>query len=285
VSEAPAGEEASVVSTDDNSAVPKRDLVQSFGRGLAVIRAFSSGGTEMTLSEVAGISGVTRAAARRFLLTLTELGYVHTDGKHFSLRPTILEIGNAYLSGMGLGDVARPHLQKLVELVEDSSALCVLSGDDIAYVALSRVHARRMALNVSIGTQVPAYPTSMGRILLAAQPEQWRTDYLARCDLRQLTPYTVSDPAKLGAILDRVPRDGFAIVDQELDVGLRSIAVPVHKPDGSVHGALNISTFVSRRSVEDLRNDVLEHLRATAREIEADLRAIGNRRTGMAFEQ
>jgi IclR family pca regulon transcriptional regulator len=272
------------MSTEDNGAVARRDLVQSFGRGLAVIRAFSTGAAEMTLSEVAEQSGVTRAAARRFLLTLADLGYVHTDGKRFSLRPTILEIGNAYLSGMGLGDVARPHMQQLVEHVEESSALCVLSGDDIAYVALARVHARRMALNVSIGTQVPAYPTSMGRVLLAAQPAEWRAAYLERVDLRALTPYTVTDPAKLGAVLERVPRDGFAIVDQELDVGLRSIAVAVHKPDGSVYAALNVSTFVARRSVEDLRNELLEPLRATAREIEADLRAIARRRSGMGFE-
>jgi IclR family transcriptional regulator, pca regulon regulatory protein len=269
----------------EGGGVARRDLVQSLGRGLAVIRSFAEGGPEMTLSEVAERAGVTRAAARRFLLTLAELGYVHTDGKHFSLRPTILELGNAYLSGTGLGDVARPHMERLVERVEDSSALCVRSGDDIAYVALARVPARRMSLNVSIGTLVPAYPTSMGRILLAAQPAEWRAAYLARAELRQLTPYTVTDPVKVGAILDRVAKDGFAIVDQELDVGLRSVAVAVHGLDGGVLGALNVSTFVARRSVEDLRTELLDQLRITAREIEADLAAIGRRRSGMGFER
>ncbi|HEX3792524.1 MAG TPA: IclR family transcriptional regulator C-terminal domain-containing protein [Pseudonocardiaceae bacterium] len=258
------------------------DLVQSFARGLAVIRAFSVGGPELTLSEVATRAEVTRAAARRFLLTLVDVGYAHTDGKRFWLRPTILELGNAYLSALGLADVARPHMRRLVEEVADSSALSVLSGEDMVYVALCRAADRPvMALNVSVGTRIPAYPTSMGRVLLAGQPADWRADYLRRGEFRSMTPYTVTDAGRFAGILDRVERDRFAIVDQELAVGLRSVAVPVYRPDGELCAALNVSTSTGRRSVEDLRNDVLGALFRAAEGIAADLTAMDGRRAGV----
>ncbi|WIX77641.1 IclR family transcriptional regulator C-terminal domain-containing protein [Amycolatopsis carbonis] len=135
---------------------------------------------------MAELAGVTRAAARRFLLTLAEVGYVHTDGKRFWLRPRILELGNAFLSSQALAEVARPHLDKLVAEVDDSAALCVLADDEIVYVGLVRTPARRiMALNVTIGSRIPARPSSMGRVLLAFQPEQWRAEYLKRVELQR----------------------------------------------------------------------------------------------------
>ncbi|MET7993664.1 IclR family transcriptional regulator C-terminal domain-containing protein [Amycolatopsis sp. NPDC005232] len=264
---------------DKPGPISKGDLVQSFERGLAVIRAFDGHGPELTLTEVAELAGVTRAAARRFLLTLAEVGYVHTDGKRFWLRPRILELGNAFLSSQGLAEVARPHLDKLVAEVDDSAALCVLEDDEIVYVGLVRTPARRiMALNVTIGSRIPAHPSSMGRVLLAFQPEEWRAEYLKRVELQPFTPRTVKDPAKLGAILDRVRADDYALVDQELDLGLRSIAVPLRHEDGQVYASLNVSMHSTRRSKEEMRGQLLEPLRRSAGEIEADLRAIARRR-------
>ena len=270
----------------DRPVPAQRDLVQSFERGLAVIRAFSDSDGQLTLSEVAERANVTRAAARRFLLTLIELGYMHSDGKVFTLRPTILELGNAYLSSARLGDVALPYMKDLVKAVGDSSALCVLSGDDIVYVALARVPAHRvMAINVTVGAQLPAYPTSMGRVLLAGQQTDWLEEYLARTTFRQVTPYTIEDPDKLRAILQGVARDGYSIVDQELDLGLRSIAVPLKRPDGTVFAALNVSMHPAQRPAESVRDDLLDRLQATARMIEADMNGIARRRSAISDDE
>lgn len=259
--------------------ISKGDLVQSFERGLAVIRAFDAQRPELTLTEVAELAGVTRAAARRFLLTLVEVGYMRTDGKRFSLRPRVLELGNAYLSGNGLAEVSRTHMEELVAEVGDSSALCVLDGDDIVYVALVRVPARRvMALNVTIGSSLPAYPSSMGRVLLADQPDEWRAGYLQRADLQSFTPHTVTDPRDFGEILDGVRADGYALVDQELDLGLRSIAVALRGSDGSAYASLNVSMHSSTRTPDEMRAQLLEPLRRTADAIHADLAAIMQRR-------
>jgi IclR family transcriptional regulator, pca regulon regulatory protein len=268
--------------TDKAIPTQRGDLVQSFERGLAVVRAFAGSDGELTLTEVADRAGVTRAAARRFLLTLVELGYMRTDGKLFALRPTILELGNAYLSGLGLGDVALPHMRNLVKEVNDASALCVLSDDDIVYVALARVPGHHvMVINVTIGAQLPAYPTSMGRVLLAGQSAEWRERYLSRTELRAVTPYTIEDPGRLRAILDQVGADGYSIVDQELDLGLRSIAVPIRRAGGQVYAALNVSMHPSRRSGDAIRDELLDPLRRTADMIEADMASIARRRAAM----
>jgi IclR family pca regulon transcriptional regulator len=257
----------------------KGDLVQSLARGLAVIRAFNEAETDLTVTDVARLAGVTRAAARRFLLTLTELGYVRTDGRTFALRPTVLELGNSYLTSMGLAEVARPHMRGLVAATGDSSALCVLEGDDIYYVELVRVPARQvMAINVSVGTRLPAYPTSMGRVLLAGQPDTWLTRYLDRAVVRPVTAYTVDSSSELKVILDKVREDDYAVVDQELDVGLRSIAVPVRTENGTVFASVNVSMHTSRRTIDQMRAEVLDPLRRAAQMIEQDLTAISRRR-------
>jgi IclR family pca regulon transcriptional regulator len=257
----------------------KGDLVQSLARGLAVIRAFNEAEADLTVTDVARLAGVTRAAARRFLLTLTELGYVRTDGRTFALRPTVLELGNSYLTSMGLAEVARPHMRGLVAETGDNSALCVLEGDDIYYVELVRVPARQvMAINVSVGTRLPAYPTSMGRVLLAGQSDAWLARYLNRAVVRPVTSYTVESTAELKVVLDKVRDDDYAVVDQELDVGLRSIAVPIRAENGTVFASVNVSMHTSRRTVDQMQAEVLEPLRRTARMIEQDLTAIRRRR-------
>jgi IclR family pca regulon transcriptional regulator len=248
------------------------DFVQSLERGLAVIRAFDADHPELSLSDVARATGLPRAAARRFLLTLVDLGYVRTDGKLFALRPRILELGYAYLSSIGLPDVAQPHMETLVAKVHESCSLSVLDSGDIIYVA--RVPTRRiMTVAINVGTRFPAYATSMGRVLLAALPPAELDDYLADTDLRALTPKTISDARKLRTTLARSTTQGFAMVDQELEVGLRSVAVPVHGAEGAVVAALNVSMHVGRGSADSVRREMVPHLRETAAAIEADLTA------------
>ncbi|MET0188829.1 MAG: IclR family transcriptional regulator C-terminal domain-containing protein, partial [Pseudonocardia sediminis] len=211
---------------------PRPDHVQSLVRGLAVIRAFDAEHPEQTLSDVARATDLTRAAARRFLLTLVDLGYVRTDGRLFSLTPRVLELGYSYLSSMGLPEVAAPHLESLVSRVRESASVSVLDDSsgghyDVVYVA--RVPTSRiMTVTITIGTRFPAYATSMGRVLLAALPAPELDAYLAQLRPEALTDRTLADPAALRAVLDGVRADGVCVVDQELEAGLRSIAVPVH---------------------------------------------------------
>lgn len=247
------------------------DFVQSLERGLAVIRAFDETRPELTLSDVARATGLTRAAARRFLLTLIDLGYVRTDGRLFALRPRILELGYAYLSSLSLPEVAQPHMEELVAKVHESCSVSVLDGTDVVYVA--RVPTRRiMTVAISVGTRFPAFATSMGRVLLAAQPNDRIEAYLASGVIQQYTDFTVTDADKLRAVLAKTRTQGYCLVDQELEKGLRSIAVPIHDADGTVIAAMNVSLHVSGGTAEEIRRDVLPQLRATAAEIEQDLR-------------
>jgi IclR family transcriptional regulator, pca regulon regulatory protein len=253
-------------------------FVQSLERGLAVIRAFDAVHPELTLSEVARICDLTRAAARRFLLTLADLGYVRTDGRMFSLTPRVLELGYAFLSSLSLPEVAEPHLERLVAQVRESSSVCVLDGDDVVYVA--RVPTSRiMTVAINVGTRFPAYATSMGRVLLAGLPDDDLEAYLGRVRLSRLTARTVATPAALRTELRKVRAQGFAIVDQELEEGLRAVAAPIRDRAGAVIGAANVSVHASRNSVESIRRDLLPHLLATVTKIDADLRIANPRRT------
>lgn len=245
--------------------------VQSLERGLSVITAFGPDSPQMTLSDVARATGLTRAAARRFLLTLVDLGYVRTDGKLFELTPKVLDLGYAYLSSISLPGVAEPHLEQLVAETHESSSMSVLDGRDIVYVA--RVPTSRiMTVAINVGTRFPAYATSMGRVLLAGLPEDKLDEYLAQVHLDQLTQRTVSSAEALRAVLDEVRRQGYALVDQELEAGLRSLAAPVHDKRGRVIAAVNISSHVTRLTREKATREFLPLLLDTARRIEQDLR-------------
>jgi IclR family pca regulon transcriptional regulator len=245
-------------------------FVQSLERGLAVIRAFDGDHRQLTLSDVARRTELPRAAARRFLLTLVELGYVRTDGRLFSLRPRVLDLGYAYLSSTSLPEVAQPYLEDLVARVHESCSVSVLDGEDIVYVA--RVSTKRlMTVAINVGTRFPAYATSMGRVLLAARPPAERAAYLRTARLEPLTLHTVTDPDRLADVLAEVADQGFALLDQELEEGLRSIAVPVHDASGGVVAAMNVSAS-ARRTPEAIRTELLPPLRQAAREIESDLR-------------
>jgi IclR family pca regulon transcriptional regulator len=250
--------------------VREEHYVQSLARGLAVLRVFGPGSAELTLSEVARRTALTRAAARRFLLTLVDLGYVRFDGRLFSLTPRVLELGYAYLSSLTLPDIAEPHLEWLVHEVGESSSMSVLDGDDVVYVA--RVPTSRiMTVAINVGTRFPAYATSMGRVLLADLEPAALDAYLARADLRPLTGSTIADPDALRREVRRAGQQGWAMVDQELEEGLRSIAAPVHSRSGAVAAAVNVSSHVSRISQETARHRLLPALLEAVRRIEADL--------------
>jgi IclR family pca regulon transcriptional regulator len=259
--------------TPEGTQARDSDFVQSLDRGLAVIRAFGPGRERLSLSEVARATGLTRAAARRFLLTLVKLGYVRSDGREFSLRPRVLELGYAYLSGLALPDVAEPHLEELSAKVHESSSISVLDGHHIVYVA--RVATKRiMTVAISVGTRFPAYAASMGRVLLAGLSPEELDKYLGEATFEAFTERTVTDPDRLREIIQQVGRQGYSIVDQELEDGLRAIAAPIRDSSGAVTAAINMSAHASRHTPEAMLTQLLPELLKTAGHIEADLKAV-----------
>lgn len=254
--------------------VKATDFVQSLDRGLSVIRSFDLDNPELTLSEVARRTNLTRAAARRFLLTLEHLGYIRSDGKQFSLRPRVLELGYAYLSSLGLPEVAMPHLEQLVAEVQLSSSVSVLDEQDIIYVA--RVMTRRiMSVNINVGTRLPAVSTSMGRVLLAGLSEDELTAFLDGVELVAHTPATTVDPAALRTVIHEVRDNGWAFVDQELEQGLRAIAVPLRDGQGQTVAAMNLSAPSVTFSADEVVERFLPALRAHAQRVEEDFAAVG----------
>lgn len=249
---------------------PSPDYVQSLARGLSVIKAFDAEHPRRTLSEVAKHTGLTRATARRFLLTLAELGYVRTDGSVFWLTARVLELGYSYLSSLSLPEIARPHLEALSEKIRESTSVSILEDTDVVYVARVPV-SRIMTVSIDIGTRFPAYATSMGRVLLAGLSEPELDEYLARVTLSPLTGRTIITPDGLRAELDQVRRDGFCIVDQELEEGLRSLAAPIRDRYGTVVAALNISTQAARYSKEAVYDELAPAAIAAAAAISTDL--------------
>ncbi|WP_349897359.1 IclR family transcriptional regulator domain-containing protein [Parafrigoribacterium soli] len=246
--------------------------VQSLARGLSVIRAFDGEHPEMTLSDLARRTGLTRATSRRFLLTLLELGYVKTDGRLFSLTAKVLELGFSYLAALSLPEIAQPHLEQLAAAIHESTSASVLDDADIVYVA--RVPTRRiMSVRINIGTRFPAYATSMGRVLLAGLSPEEREEHLASIDYESRTSHTVGSREALEAELAKVRDQGWAMVDQELEEGLRSIAVPVRHSSGRVIAAINVSTTAASRSLESIEETLLPPLLLAAANISADLTA------------
>src|SRR6266699_2918657 len=244
------------------------------GATLAGLASSGQDRERLSLSEVANATGLTRAAARRFLLTLVKLGYVRSDGREFSLRPRVLELGYAYLSGLALPDVAAPHLEELVARLHESSSICVLDGHHVVYVV--RVPTKRiMTVAIAVGTRFPAYATSMGRVLLAALSPDELDRYLAEATFEPLTARTVTDAGRLREIIGDVARRGYAIVDQELEEGLRAVAAPIRGAADVGTAAINVSAHASRVSMAAMRSEILPALLGTVGQIEADLRASG----------
>jgi IclR family pca regulon transcriptional regulator len=249
--------------------VPARveeEIVGSLLRGLEVIGILSRSPEPMTLAEVARLADTSRATARRLLLTLEREGYVVAEGPVFRLRPKVMELGDAYLAGLRLPRIAHPFLVDLSARVRDTCSMTVLDGADVVYV--ERVKANRMmTVSIAVGTRLPAFMMSSGRVLLADLNEAEFAAYLEGVDPAVLTGPTIRSAADLGAAVGAAKADGFAITDQELDPALRSLAAPVRGPDGRAVAAVNVSTHVNRTSLEQLRTEVLPELLASTRAI------------------
>lgn len=248
------------------------DFVQSLARGVAVIRAFDADHAVLSLSEVATRAGIPRAAARRFLHTLEAMGYVRKRDKMFALTPRVLELGHSYLSSQSFPEIVQPHLEKVSTKLGESVSAAVLDGSNVVYVA--RAAAQRiMSVNITVGTRFPAYATSLGRALVAHLPKDELEAMLAEYPPRRLTVKTVTDPGELETVLARVRERGWALVDEELEVGLRSIAVPIHAKTGEVIAAINCSLPASE-PISRLEGECAPLLLETARDIEAELRLV-----------
>ncbi|MEP6965745.1 MAG: IclR family transcriptional regulator C-terminal domain-containing protein [Polaromonas sp.] len=248
------------------SPAPGDSYVQSFARGLEVIRSFSAQSPRQTLSEVAGRTGLTRAGARRILLTLQTLGYVESDGKLFSLTPRMLDLGFAYLSSLPIWNLAEPVMQTLVGQVKESCSAAVLDGTDIVYVL--RVPTQKiMSITLGVGSRLPAYCTSMGRMLLSALPETELMQILEISERTARTRFTVTGVEELVARIAQVRQQGWAQIDQELEEGLVSMAAPVTDRAGNTVAALNISGQANRSSAKVMRETMLSSLLDAAQTI------------------
>jgi len=250
---------------------PGDAYVQSFARGLAVLRSFGADAPAQTLSAAAARSGMTRAGARRILLTLQQLGYVEAEGRLFRLTPKVLELGFAYLSSQPVWHLAQPVMEELVQDIHESSSASVLDGTDIVYVL--RVPANKiMAITLGPGSRLPAYCTSMGRVLLAGLPPTERRQRLARMPLAARTSRTVTDVDQLMDVLERVQREGHALVHGELEEGLVSMAAPIVNRAGRVVAAINVSAQDQRVPPEDMRRRLLPRLLEAASNINTLMR-------------
>jgi IclR family pca regulon transcriptional regulator len=251
--------------------VPGDSFVQSFARGLAVIRSFSAEAADQTLSEVAERTGLTRAGARRILLTLQSLSYVELHDKRFRLTPKILDLGFAYLSSLPLWNLAEPAMSRLVRDVQESCSAAVLDGADIVYVL--RVPTQKiMSINLGIGSRLPAYCTSMGRVLLAGLPADQLAQRLAQTELRKHTRHTVTNARKLTKLIATAREQQWCLVSEELEEGLVSLSVPIVDRSGQCVAAMNISSQLNRTPPDYMVERFLPKLRAAAAEISAMLR-------------
>ncbi|MCC8394719.1 IclR family transcriptional regulator [Paraburkholderia sp. MMS20-SJTR3] len=245
---------------------PGDSYVQSFARGLAVIRAFDASRPEQTLTDVAAATGLTRAGARRILLTLQTLGYVEAEGRLFRLTPKILDLGFAYLTSMPFWNLAEPVMENLSAQVHESCSAAVLDRTEIVYVLRVPTH-KIMTINLSIGSRLPAYCTSMGRVLLASLDEDTLDATLNSSPLYAYTPRTVTDKEELKKVIAQVRRQGWAIVDQELEGGLISLSAPIRNRQGRVIAALNISGNAQRNSAKQMVKAFLEPLQQAAQTV------------------
>ncbi|THU04536.1 IclR family transcriptional regulator [Lampropedia puyangensis] len=245
---------------------PGDSYVQSFARGLAVIRSFNAQHAEQTLSEVALHAGLTRAGARRILLTLQALGYVASDGKYFRLTARILDLGFAYLSSMPMWDLAEPFMSDFVKQVQESSSVAVLDGTDAVYVL--RVPTQKiMRISLGVGSRLPAYCTSLGRVLLAGlEPHEVRS-VLQQSEIRATTRNTLTDIARIESCIALVREQGWCLVDQELEEGLISMAAPIRDKSGKVVAAINVSGQANRTNAQEMRERMLQPLLQVAQSI------------------
>ncbi len=244
-----------------------KEFMATLAKGLAVLGSFGAARPSMTLSEAAAANDLSRAAARRVLRTLAELGYVTRNGRAFSLAPRILELGFAYLTTQSWVDRAEPLMKELSHNVRESCSAAILQGSEIVYVARMSAPHRLMSTAIAIGTRLPAFYTSLGRVQLGFLDEEELRQRLAASHAVAHTPRALTDPEALVARITGDHAQGYSIVDEELETGLRSLAVPVVTRAGVNVGAINLSTHSSRTSRNELRERFLPPLAAVAREI------------------
>jgi len=244
-----------------------RDYVQSLARGLSVLRAFDAHHTRLSLADIAARTAMSRAAARRLVMTLEHLGYVRGSGREYVLSPSVLELGFGYLGSLNLTDLAQPLLDDLARTVNQSSSMAVLDGQSIVYVL--RVPGRRiMSVTLGVGARLPAFCASMGRVLLSGLEEPALDQWLHDCTPTRHTVHTVTDTSRLQRIVEDVRRQGYAYVEQELELGLCSVAVPVHNAEGRIATAINVSMPYHPDAEREAMREILPQLKLTAAAIE-----------------
>lgn len=244
-----------------------RDHVGSLARGLTVMEILAAHPSGMTLSEMAEAAGLTRAGARRFLLTLVASGYAVQEGRKFRLSSRLIATARTWVSGSTLWTFAEPFMRQISQRLNESCSAAILADEDVVYVA--RVAGRRiLSVGLHVGTRLPAYCTSMGRILLSDLSADDLEAYLARATIPANTPKTVTDRSKLAGLIANSREDGYAVVDEELELGLRSIAVPIRNRSGRIEAAINVSTQSARFSISGMEREFLPHLKEAAAAIE-----------------
>jgi IclR family pca regulon transcriptional regulator len=261
-----AGDEPELSIAEQIDAMTDPSFMTSLARGLAVVQAFSDSRKPQTIANISQKTGIPRAAVRRCLHTLRELGFVDAELNNFSLRPKVLTLGYSYLSSTPLTVSAQPYLNQISTALNESSSLAVLEDNEVLYIARAAT-SRVMSVALNTGSRLPAYCTSLGRVMLAYLPPEQLDAYLARTKLKPMTERTVTTPARLREILDGVRRDGYAINNEELELGLRSIAVPVRGASGTVVAALNVGVQAARVSVQKLEQEFLPVLLRGAQEL------------------
>ncbi|PSJ63059.1 IclR family transcriptional regulator domain-containing protein [Pseudaminobacter soli (ex Li et al. 2025)] len=244
-----------------------RDHVNSLERGLGVMEILAAHPTGLTLTETAEKAGLTRAGARRFLLTLVATGYATQTGRLFALSPRLLSVARTWLQGTSLWAFAEPFMRQTAAALQESCSATILSGEDVVYVARA-AGPRIVSLELHVGSHLPAYCTAMGRVLLSGLKPDDVDTFLARITLAPKTERTLTGPKRIAEAVAKARRDGYAVVDEELEIGLRSIAVPLRDHSGAVVASINVSTQSARHSVAEMERDFLPLLKQTAAKIE-----------------
>jgi beta-ketoadipate pathway transcriptional regulators, PcaR/PcaU/PobR family len=249
----------------------ERDIMGGLAKGLLAIETFTADKPRQSIAEVSSASGLDRATARRCLLTLSHLGYADYDGKYFTLTPRVLRLGTACLATMPLPHVVQPHLDELSDALQESSSVSILDGPDIVYVARA---SQRKVMSVSLmpGSRLPAFCTSMGRVMLAALPEHEAMSVLRASPLVARTRHTITDPEAVMGELAIIRKQGYSLLDQEVELGLRSIAVPVLNARGATIASLNIGVPATQPDVFDLAPLCLEPMLRVQKELRSMLR-------------
>jgi len=243
------------------------NFMTSLARGLAVVQTFSQTKRDLTISQISGMTGFSRAAVRRCLYTLVKLSFAGTDdNRHYYLRPRVLTLGHSYISSMPLAAAAQPILDHVSRVLRESCSIATLDGTEIVYIARANV-TRIMSIDLGVGSRLPAFCTTMGRILLANLTPDELDEVLSQVEFKRFTERTVISAEKLRQVLRIVQRNGYSIIDQELEHGLRALAVPIRNPVGKVVAALNVGVHAQRVSIQELQTRFLHSLRAAAVEL------------------